>query len=421
MARLSIHIPVFIACASDVIQERDIAKNEIERLQEEVKWDNLHLSTFHWRWDSRTTVLRAAQPSLTEYLSKSELAIIIFGNRLGSPISIDNSETGMQHELRIATEKVMEGTSDDVLLYFKKDITNIELIAYKKQIEDKRIFLWEYEDEEDFQRILHDHLNIWIDRWKLIPIISEYALRNSDKEYAESDFLGENKMVILRRACQFEDYELLAKHLGKHAINLYQSFGAKDSYNSRIVIDKNIDYKPFIDSGHNSFPKPLIEIDKHHFKFSHVEWFYFFCAVGLDYAILGNDTRMVANYPYINPIHQYLALRITGSKKHTNNLRDWLLNKSGITKGQPIARNFAAYVLGMVHAKEAEDDLAYAALNDLGEDVKVYAVMSLGKIRSRKHMDLLVALWSSPNIQDSLKLFISQSISNIIGITNYPH
>jgi hypothetical protein len=65
--------------------------------------------------------------------------------------------------------------------------------------------------------------------------------------------------------------------------------------------------------------------------------------------------------------------------------------------------------------------LAYAALNDLGEDVKVYAVMSLGKIRSRKHMDLLVALWSSPNIQDSLKLFISQSISNIIGITNYPH
>ena len=89
-----------------------------------------------------------------------------------------------------------------------------------------------------------------------------------------------------------------------------------------------------------------------------------------------------------------------------------------IVANKPIVRNFAAYVLGMLGALEAQDALARACETDRGQDVALYSVTSLGKIRSRRYLDLLVDQFEK--VSDShLRLTIGQAICRIIGIAEY--
>lgn len=421
MARLSVHIPTFIASASDVEKEKEAVQEIIEKFQNELKWNSLHLTSFHWKWDGRASILDSAQLFIDKYLNKSELAIVIFGNRLGTPISINNKETGMMHELRIASEKVIEGTGDDVLLYFKTGTTNEDLLKFKNELKEKSILFYEYSDLEEFEGVFSRHFRSWIDRWRLIPQITEFALKNSDREIDKTSFLAENKLINLRRSFNPDNNIEISEEIGTQVVTNYQAHGFKQSYLNGILKVDIKSFENFLTLDDDGYNKPLIKLSDDKYLFSHEEWFYYFCSVGLKNAILNNEIDKVAINPYLNPIHQYLSLQIKGSKQHIKTLINWLTNKNNITTGQPVVRNFAAYVLGMINAKEAEDDLAEAAQNDQGEDVRVYSIMSLGRLRSRKHLDLLLSLWSDPILSEELKLFISQSITNIIGITNYPH
>jgi HEAT repeat protein len=99
-------------------------------------------------------------------------------------------------------------------------------------------------------------------------------------------------------------------------------------------------------------------------------------------------------------------------------LIEWLKGASDAGRGRPIVRNFAAYVLGMIRATDAQDALAAAARDDQGHDVRVYAICALGKLRSRRHLSLLVKLRSKAANEQERRV-IGQAICRIMGVAYY--
>lgn len=72
-------------------------------------------------------------------------------------------------------------------------------------------------------------------------------------------------------------------------------------------------------------------------------------------------------------------------------------------------------MLGSLHA---QDDLARAARDDRGQDVRLYCITSLGKLRSRRHLMLLVRLYREET-DPRLRLTIGQAVCRIVGIAHY--
>lgn len=99
-------------------------------------------------------------------------------------------------------------------------------------------------------------------------------------------------------------------------------------------------------------------------------------------------------------------------------LRRWLLSANGCTDGKPIARNFAAYVLGMLNAIEAQDDLASVLYNETGDDVQIYAILSLGRMRARVQLPVLVDLFNRTDGSQA-RLLVAQAVSRMVGIADY--
>jgi HEAT repeat protein len=95
-----------------------------------------------------------------------------------------------------------------------------------------------------------------------------------------------------------------------------------------------------------------------------------------------------------------------------------LCSRKGINAVRPITRNFAAYVLGMVGADEAADDLAESLEQDEAAEVRFYCVTSLGKLRSRKHLSLLRNTYkmSRQAIEQGM---IAKAICRIVGIARF--
>jgi hypothetical protein len=78
----------------------------------------------------------------------------------------------------------------------------------------------------------------------------------------------------------------------------------------------------------------------------------------------------------------------------------------------------AAYVLGMLGAIDAQEDLARAAVDDLGQDVRLYCVTSLGKLRARQQLPVLKQLYAREADQQ-LRLMIAQAICRMTGVADY--
>jgi len=120
-------------------------------------------------------------------------------------------------------------------------------------------------------------------------------------------------------------------------------------------------------------------------------------------------------------VHQYLAALVARTPDRSNIvavLRTWLSRRSGINGVRPIARNFAAYVLGMVGADEASDQLAESLVEDEVAEVRLYCVTSLGKLRARRHLALLRDTYKSSREAIEQET-IAKAICRIIGIARF--
>ena len=143
--------------------------------------------------------------------------------------------------------------------------------------------------------------------------------------------------------------------------------------------------------------------------------------MGLVPAILEGNFEAVSFRPYVNAVHQYFKYFSHQEKARiTDVLRRWLVNADGVTYGKPIARNFSAYELGMIGAIEAQDDLAEAIQDDPGRDVKLYSIASIGKLRARPQLPLLVNVFnqSAPN-DGEIRDMAAQAVCRMIGFLDY--
>jgi hypothetical protein len=423
MAELAVRLPIFIASPSDVAAERDVAESVILSLGREVSRSRLLLQPVRWESDARPAAERP-QDLINRHLRKSELVVAIFGESLGSASHPSSPETAAQEELRVALDLVSRGHADDVFVYFRGspngggngEPSTAALHQFRSEVErSKKLFCWTFRDADDFGRMLGGHLSRWLEPWEQVPSICDDTLARSVPYQMDPDDVAENRYAA--RVSVFDPGETpaLAEALGRAAVRLYQTEGGPEAFHVPFTI--SIDGFPTPAHRHRNGPLSFDAWPK--LRFSSPEWFFYFCAIGLEAAIKRDDLGAVSRVPYVNSVHQYLAA--LGRREPTllaSRLMAWLSGSKSDTYGRPIARNFAAYVLGMIGARQAEEALIAAAEQDRGKDVRMYSITSLGKLRSRRSLDALVRLYRREQ-DDRVKLIIGQAVCRICGIAEY--
>lgn len=437
MVDLALRLKVFIASPSDVMEERDIAEKVIAELSEESARQRLLLQSF--RWERHPRGYGRPQTVLNRELRSAELTIVILWSKLGSVVE-GASETGTQEELRIAGELVSHGRSDDVFVYFRNvenqsatalgdDLARLKRFRANLQ-KSNNLLLSDYDNPGAFRDRLRGDLRQWLERWHGVPAICEYAVRRALPSAVPGEYLADNRIDDVARVLDWRNDPEKNSFLGKAALVLYQLHGASSSAlkvlnwpwrtDERYV--GNCSKEPELTSiAGQAVPKKPLLSNATSISFSHPEWLFFFCGMGLVPAVLEENLEAVSSRPYVNAVHQYFKYFSHLEKARiTDVLRRWLVNADGVTYGKPIVRNFSAYVLGMIGAIEAQDDLAQAIQDDPGSDVKLYSIASIGKLRARPQLPLLVNVFnqSAPS-EGEIRDMAAQAVCRMIGFLDY--
>lgn len=443
MAQLALRLPVFVASPSDVAEEREIAEKVIREVARKASRHQLLVEPFLWEEDA-PPALHNPMEITDQFLEVAELVVFIFWSRLGTPGRMNGTETGTLEELRLTRQQVRRGTSDDAFMYFRttppengrpEDLERVR--QFRGELEQsKDVYFCEYRTPSEFRQKFRKHLESWVEGWHGLTKICEYALKASSR--IPADKLGEYLLTQVKRRFDYEAEPEITDALGTCAVRLYQRHGP-EGYKEPLPLQS---FSPHLrrlselgacgeemDAEQALFdalkgpmaigPTPLRRGEGDSFFFYDLQWFSFFCAAGLFSAITADETRAVELLPYVNTVHQFLgALGRQHPEKITPNLIRWLANTERITEGKPVVRNFAAYVLGMIGAYEAQDALAHAARYDKGQDVALYCISSLGKMRARRHLKRLIDFFADQQ-QDHLRLTASQAVCRSIGIAEY--
>jgi hypothetical protein len=430
MARIAVDVPIFIASPSEVAAERDIAAEEIRALAAEAATHQILISPVRWETHAYPGYQRP-QDAINEILKRCELVIVIFWTSLGLTSAPGRKDSGTVEELMRGAEQVFRGATDDVLVYFctaeppsEKEQKAREVQAFRQQLEDsRRWFFWTYTDPAHFREQVRNHLRLWFNRWRDVPKICATTLQQVAPAIPDWYELRESRLLQIKKRFEYEAEPELTIFLGAAAVRMYQARGASAAEAPLDIPQPSVlkRWKHFIGSGAPANGDlPLLRYGDGEIFFSSAEWFYFFCAAGLHRCIVNGDVTAVARREYVNSVHQYLAAIAQKQSRSAviQSLTRWLSNSDDQTTNEPVVRNFSAYVLGMMNAVEAADALAAAAEYDEGENVRYYALTSLGKLRSRRHLQLLVESYNS-TADAALRSTIGQAICRTVGIAKY--
>ena len=411
MARLALQLPVFISSPSDVQNERDEVERVVVRLAGEAARHDLALSVYRFEKDAIPSFGRPVDQSNVD-LRASELVIAILGQGVGSPARVGSSETGTLEELRIAEALVRMGQADDLFLYYRATDSNTPVPSIaptmRPIIESRQQTVWPYGDAKQLGILVERHVRRWLEDWYGIPEICRHAFERSELAVERAVKTGESRLDAVIRKFELDSDELVPGPLGDLAVKMYQRHGQvaatlrlPEDYSGRSPLVQNV-------PGQGS-------------RFVHHELFFLACASGLITAIARRDTSAVEHKPYVNDVHQYLAALVARSPDRSEiigGLQTWLRRRKGIDAVRPVTRNFAAYVLGMVGADEAADQLAESLEGDDDAEVRFYCVTSLGKLRSRRHLSLLRNTYKASRHTVEQEM-IAKAICRIIGIARF--
>ncbi len=426
MAQLALRLQVFIASPGDVVPERDVVEEEVRVLSVEAARDGILLESYRWDTDLPYGFGRP-QGRIIPALEESELFVGLLWSRLGTPSSVTSSETGFQEELRIATDRATQGQLDDVLLYFKHlpapaaDAAQWEKVQeFKRNLEESKThFPGKFTTLDEFRPIFRKRLRDWYKRWRALPAICQKGLLSAPPP-PSSLVLGENLLEFIRRFYDFEGNPALTSHLGRLAVARYQNGRSHADFRvTRKSLDKSApnwaDAALQVPGPPPANFRPLRAVDPDEVTLTDELWFFFFCACGLLEAILANHTAAVANRAYVNPVHQFLSeLGKARKVPLERQLRNWLTGADATARQRPVIRDFAAFVLGMLQARDAADDLAKAAQNDPADAVRYYSIISLLRMRCRKHLPTLLAIYETA--PSELQRMIAAGICHMIGL-----
>lgn len=164
---------IFISSPSDVAEERDALEAVIQDLQATLgKQHSLHLKALRWEKDGRPA-MGDPQENLFAQLGEYDIFVGIFWKRFGTPTA--EHESGSEAEFRDAYAKWEEDNSRPILMYFCERPANIDVFSlspeelaelgkqagqvkkFQQEIAKKGLY-WTYTEQEDFQRLTHQHL-----------------------------------------------------------------------------------------------------------------------------------------------------------------------------------------------------------------------------------------------------------------------
>jgi hypothetical protein len=426
MASLSIGIRVFVASSSDVKVERRVAEQAVLRFGRDHFSEGLVLMPFLWEVDAYPTSERA-QDALNRELHGCDLVLAIIRGRVG---------TGLQEEIDLAKQLVDSGRIDNLFVYFRRELkassvaagSAADTLRARLKAQDD-VFFQEYRSTAEFTTLIARHLDRWSAGWRLTPgVVKNYLVAPANELDAAS--VGDGRLLTMLSVCDVEHEPMRSAFdlLGRTAAGLYQASGP-EGFRREIPVpeDQRLSVGPLVGKlaggeEDGSTRSPLLVDRRGYARFASAEWFFLACAWGLLAAVKAGDPGVVKRRPYVNPIHQYLTGLIKRSPdtfpEIVDHLRAWLNNKGNVTAGEPIARNFAAYVLGMIGAHEATMDLVEAARYDEGLDVRRYALLALAKLGARRHVVELVRQFQRADSSEERNLW-AQAVCRMLGIARF--
>jgi len=185
-----------MACPNDLVSER----SRFPRLIAAVNDPRGHSAGFHLEavgWERVIPSFGRPQEFINRELELADLVVVLFWNRIGSPASKNSSRTGTVEEFELARGLYTQTERPLVWVYFRKPTANegeqIEaVLALRKTLEEaKDLFFREYENVEDWEEMLRQHLVAYLDGLLRWDIDANFRSMRPEHALLKGNFLAE--------------------------------------------------------------------------------------------------------------------------------------------------------------------------------------------------------------------------------------
>lgn len=169
-----IRLRIVLASPKDVQEERDLVPGIVEYINSELRQLKSHLALDLSRYevDSRPGFDAGGPQALIDRaldINESDLLVGIFWNKFGTPTP--SSETGTEHEIRLACTSKTQRNKPEVVVYFRKTRgpespeeaeQQRHVLTFKKELQtDLGVKTEDYASIDDFARKLGHHLRLF--------------------------------------------------------------------------------------------------------------------------------------------------------------------------------------------------------------------------------------------------------------------
>jgi hypothetical protein len=195
---------VFLGCPGDLMSER----SRFPKVLETVNNLRAHSLGFHLEpvgWERVIPSFGRPQHLINEELNDADLAIIMFWNRIGSPSSTGSAKTGTLEEFEIASRLREQYLKPAVWVYFRtptkeQDAQLDGVLAFRRQLEEgKQLFFREYQNLDQWEEMLREHLVAYLDGLKRVDLDENFAYASSERALLHGKFLGDGTYRYGRR------------------------------------------------------------------------------------------------------------------------------------------------------------------------------------------------------------------------------
>lgn len=186
---------VFLGCPGDLTSER----SRFPKVLETVNNLRAHSLGFHLEpvgWERVIPSFGRPQQLINEELTDADLAIIMFWNRIGSPSSTGSTKTGTLEEFETASRLHEQNMKPAVWVYFRtptrdQDAQLDGVLAFRRQLEEgKQLFFREYQNLDEWEEMLREHLVAFLDGLKRVNLDENFAYANPERSLMHGRFLG---------------------------------------------------------------------------------------------------------------------------------------------------------------------------------------------------------------------------------------
>jgi hypothetical protein len=175
MAKQETVLKALVASPGDVNEERKVILDVIEEIN--LIWSkekNIRLVPLVWEKHSYPDIGEDPQDVINkQFQNDYDFFIGILWSRFGTPTK--RADSGTEEEFNQAFQRYLKDSSSlKIMLYFKNkpiaiediDPEQLKLIKrFKADIKEKKVFYWDFDDIEDFKKIVRRHLELHLTDW----------------------------------------------------------------------------------------------------------------------------------------------------------------------------------------------------------------------------------------------------------------